>query len=224
MALLGGALVVAGSSLAFSRLIHAKEGGGTSPVRLVVDDAPVQRDTRPVTSFAPVVKKVAPSVVKVFTTTKVKQGRSMNLLDDPFFRRFFGDEGQGDEGGRRSPGPRAPKQYGLGSGVVVTKDGYILTNNHVVEGADEVKVALNDGRELTAKVVGTDSKSDVAVLKIEANDLTPLPMADSDKIEVGDLVLAVGNPFGIGQTVTMGMISATGRANLGLGLDYEDFL
>jgi serine protease Do len=216
VALLGGALVVAGSSLAFSGLTHAKD----AHVRLVVDDAPVQRDGKAVMSFAPVVKHVAPSVVKVFTTTKMKQQR-MPLLDDPFFRRFFGDDGQGDESPNRR-GSRTPKQYGLGSGVVVSKDGYILTNNHVVENADEIKVGLNDGRDLPAKVVGTDSKSDVAVLKIEASDLTPLPLADSDKIEVGDLVLAVGNPFGIGQTVTMGIISATGRATL--GLDYEDFI
>jgi serine protease Do len=191
----------------------------------VVDDSPVQREGKPVTSLAPVVKHVAPSVVKVFTTTKAKQssGRAPSFFDDPMFRRFFGDDGQGEEG-RRNFNQRAPKQYGLGSGVVVTKDGYILTNNHVVEGADEVKVALNDGREMTAKVVGSDSKSDVAVLKIDASDLVPLPLADSDKTEVGDLVLAVGNPFGIGQTVTMGIISAMGRANLGLGLDYEDFI
>jgi len=104
----------------------------------------------------------------------------------------------------------------------VTEDGYILTNNHVVEGADEVKVALQDGREITASVVGRDPKTDVAVLKIDAKGLPWVPMADSDRIEVGDLVLAVGNPFGIGQTVTMGMVSATGRANM--GIDYEDFI
>ena len=220
LALLGGALIVAGSSMAFSGLTHAKEQPEAASARLVVDDAPIQRDSKAVMSFAPVVKHVAPSVVKVFTTTQLKQSR-MPFFDDPFFRRFFGDEGQGDDTPRRR-GSRNPKQYGLGSGVVVTKDGYILTNNHVVENADEIKVGLNDGRELPAKVVGSDSKSDVAVLKIDASDLTPLPLADSDKIEVGDLVLAVGNPFGIGQTVTMGIVSATGRATL--GLDYEDFI
>jgi len=220
MTLLGGAVVVAASSLAFNRLTHAKENGAPAQVRFVVDDAPVQRDGKAVMSFAPVIKQVAPSVVKVYTTTKAKQQR-MPFLDDPLFRRFFGEEGQGEEGGK-GRSFRAPKQFGLGSGVIVSKDGYILTNNHVVDGADEIKVGLNDGRDLPAKVVGTDSKSDVAVLKVEASDLAPLPLADSDKLEVGDLTLAIGNPFGIGQTVTMGIVSAMGRATL--GLDYEDFI
>jgi serine protease Do len=217
VALLGGALAVAGSSFAFSHLTETKDSHGPARVHLVVDSAPVQREGKAVMSFAPVVKRVAPSVVKVYTTTKIKQQR-MPMFDDPLFRRFFDPDGSGED--RRTL--RNPKQLGLGSGVVVTKDGYILTNNHVVENADEIKVGLNDGRDLPAKIVGTDSKSDVAVLKIEANDLAPLSLADSDKIEVGDLVLAVGNPFGIGQTVTMGIVSATGRATL--GLDYEDFI
>jgi serine protease Do len=138
---------------------------------------------------------------------------------DDMMRRFFGDEPQGRTPRRNQPMPR---QQGIGSGVIVTKDGYILTNNHVVDGADEVKVALQDGREFTAKVIGRDPKSDVAVVKIEAKDLPAVPMADSDKVEVGDIVLAVGNPFGIGQTVTTGIVSATGRGNM--GLDYEDFI
>ncbi len=215
-ALLGGAVIAAGSSLAFSRLTESRTENKPAEVRLVVDNAPLERDGKAVMSFAPVVKQVAPSVVKIFTSTKAREQR-MPLLDDPFFRRFFGEDRFG-EGGRAL----RPPQFGLGSGVIVTKDGYILTNNHVVENADEIKLGLNDGRELPAKVVGTDSKSDVAVLKVEASDLSPLALADSDKIEVGDLVLAVGNPFGIGQTVTMGIISATGRATL--GLDYEDFI
>jgi serine protease Do len=116
-----------------------------------------------------------------------------------------------------------PRQEGLGSGVIITKDGYILTNNHVVDGAEEVKVALQDGREFTAKVIGRDPKSDVAVIKIDAKDLPTVPIADSDKVEVGDVVLAIGNPFGIGQTVTTGIVSATGRGGA-IGLDYEDFI
>lgn len=123
---------------------------------------------------------------------------------------------------KRNP---APKQVGVGSGVIVSKDGYILTNNHVVENAEEVKVQIGDqGEEISAKVVGTDPKSDIAVLKIDAKEKSfpALTVADSDKIEVGDVVLAVGNPFGIGQTVTMGIVSATGRATL--GLEYEDFI
>jgi serine protease Do len=134
-------------------------------------------------------------------------------------RRFFGDQFQG-----RMPRGNfgTPRQEGVGSGVIATKDGYILTNNHVVDGADEVKVALQDGREFTAKVIGRDPKSDVAVVKIDATDLPAVPMADSDKVEVGDVVLAIGNPFGIGQTVTTGIVSAKGRGNM--GLDYEDFI
>jgi serine protease Do len=133
-------------------------------------------------------------------------------------RRFFGDEGRMP---RRNF--NVPRQQGIGSGVIATKDGYILTNNHVVDGADEVKVALQDGREFNAKVIGRDPKSDVAVIKIDAKDLPAITMADSDKVEVGDVVLAVGNPFGIGQTVTTGIVSATGRAGA-TGLDYEDFI
>jgi serine protease Do len=160
--------------------------------------------------------------VKVYVTATVKNA-SHQLPDEfsnnPFFRRFFGDEFNGQQFDRNMP---MPKQHGLGSGVIVSKDGYLLTNNHVVDNADEVKVALNDGREFTAKVVGKDPKSDIAVLKIDANDLPALEFADSDKLEVGDVVLAIGNPFGVGQTVTSGIISATGRGSL--GLDYEDMI
>jgi len=189
-------------------------------LRLNVQDSSVTRDGRIATSFAPVVKQVAPSVVRVFTVQKARQPAVVELppgMDNPMFRRFFGDDFF-----MPGPGRPMPSQRGIGSGVIVTSDGYILTNNHVVDGADEVKVALQDGREFTAKVVGKDAKTDVAVIKVAANELPALPIADSDRIEVGDVVLAVGNPFGIGQTVTMGMVSATGRATL--GLDYEDFI
>jgi serine protease Do len=186
-----------------------------------VDDKPVTRDVKLGTSFSPIVKKVAPSVVKVTTLTKVRQPAYQEFpgFDHPFFRRFFGDDFE-----PRSPRrpQNLPRQVGQGSGVIVTEDGYILTNNHVVDEADEVKIVLQDGREFTGKVVGKDPKTDVAVLKVDAKDLPFIEMTDSDKSEVGDIVLAIGNPFGIGQTVTMGMISATGRATL--GLDYEDFI
>src|SRR5208282_3939411 len=165
---------------------------------------------------------VTPGVVKVVVTTKSSTVSAPQWFgfNDPFWRRFFGDQF-----GRQMPNGQfnTPRQHGLGSGVIVTKDGYILTNNHVVEHADEVKVTLQDGREFTAKVVGRDPKSDVAVIKIDAKDLPALPMADSDKVQVGDIVLAVGNPFGVGQTVTTGIVSATGRGNLGIE-DYEDFI
>ncbi|MEY2410013.1 MAG: serine protease Do [Verrucomicrobiota bacterium] len=198
----------------------SKEDPKASPVSLAISDRPVARDGKLGFSFSPVVKKVGPSVVKITSTVKAREVRSDEFLpgmDDPMLRRFFGENSRGN--GRSF---RTPPQQGVGSGVVVTKDGYIVTNNHVVEGADEVKVALLDGREFTARVIGKDPKSDVAVVKVDATDLPALEIADSDKIEVGDLVLAVGNPFNIGQTVTMGLVSATGRATL--GLDYEDFI
>jgi serine protease Do len=223
-AVLASALLVGGGTILFERDAFAKDRATPAPVRLVVDQAPVQRDQQMVTSFASVVKNVSPSVVKVYTT--LKPGRDNNspsnpFFDDPMFRRFFGD--QFNPGNRRNM--PAPRQQGLGSGVIVTKDGYILTNSHVVENADEVKVQMGEaGEEFTAKVVGTDPKTDIAVLKIDAKDrsLPALTVADSEQIEVGDVVLAVGNPFGIGQTVTMGIVSATGRATL--GMEYEDFI
>jgi len=163
-------------------------------------------------SFAPVVKQVLPAVVKVYSTTKSQEipGEAV----DPRLRQFFGDAFPG--------GRRAPRQQGIGSGVLVTDDGYILTNNHVVEGADSVKIQLNDGTEYTAKIIGKDPQTDLAVVKIKASGLPHLDFANSDQAEVGDLVLAVGNPFGLGETVTTGIISAKGRASL--GLDYEDFI
>ena len=216
---LGGALVVAGSAAG----LKSNSATFNAPP---VDDRPLDRETPGHTSFAPVVKKVAPAVVKITTSTKVQgmsfQGNGLPPEMDDFMRRFFGDR---YPSGRNTPQRNysVPKQQGVGSGVIVTKDGYILTNNHVVDGADELKVALQDGREFTAKVIGRDPKSDIAVIKIDAKDLPVVAMADSDKVEVGDVVLAVGNPFGIGQTVTMGIVSATGRAAT-MGLDYEDFI
>src|SRR5437660_2523903 len=192
-------------------------------VSIAVNDSPLERQTKFTTSFAPVVKKVAPSVVNVFTTKTVRNPMPeiTPFFDDPFFRRFFGSP-FGDDGGRRQP--RTFKERSLGSGVIVTKDGYILTNNHVVDGADEIKVARDkDKKQFTAKVIGRDPRTDIAVLKIDAKDLPFITFADSDKIEVGDVVLALGNPFGIGQTVTMGIVSATGRGGLGIE-DYEDFI
>ncbi|HRI15338.1 MAG TPA: DegQ family serine endoprotease [Verrucomicrobiota bacterium] len=191
-------------------------------LKLSIDETPVSRDGRIANSYADVIKNVGPSVVRVNVTQKARLA-SAQMPDlqqlPPQLRRFFGEQMPFNMPDDSSRGPRS---HGLGSGVIVTDDGYILTNNHVVEEADEVKVALLDGRELEAKVVGRDPKTDVAVLKVEAKDLPAMPIADSEKIEIGDVVLAVGNPFGIGQTVTMGIVSATGRATL--GLDYEDFI
>jgi len=217
---LGGALILAGTALAFTQKPAEKSESKPTPVNLVLDERPVSRDTAGRTSFAPVIKKVSPGVVRVFVTAKAQKTGFSEGADMPdMLRRFFGDQFQG-RAPKRDFG--TPRHEGVGSGVIATKDGYILTNNHVVEGADEVKVALQDGREFTAKVVGRDPKSDVAVIKIDAKDLPAVPLADSDKVEVGDVVLAIGNPFGIGQTVTTGIVSAKGRGNM--GLDYEDFI
>jgi serine protease Do len=220
---LGGALAVALSAAAFN-----EKNGSTHekapPAKVVLDNRPVSRDGAGRSSYSPIVKKVSPGVVKVFTSTRVQQTGFYGPPEmDDFFRRFFGNPGPGESRSRRGQAPSAPRQHGIGSGVLVTKDGYILTNNHVVDGAEEVKVALQDGREFTAKVIGRDPKTEVAVIKIDEKNLPVVPMADSDKVEVGDVVLAVGNPFGIGQTVTTGIVSATGRGGA-LGLDYEDFI
>jgi serine protease Do len=214
---LGGAIALGGSAVAFTQ--KPKAEAFTPPT---VDERPIAREVGGHSSFAPVVKKVTPGVVKVYTMTKARTtgyGGPQTGMDD-LFRRFFGDQFQGQMPRRNL---EMPRQQGIGSGVVVTKDGYILTNNHVVDGADEVKVTLQDGREYTAKVIGRDPKSDVAVIKVSADDLPVVPMANSDKVEVGDVVLAVGNPFGLGQTVTTGIVSATGRGGT-IGLDYEDFI
>ena len=212
---LGGAALVAGLTAAVPK------AAAPAP-KLEVEETPVPRAAGPHVSFAPIVKKVTPAVIKIVVTTQSPQGTTPDWFgfNDPFWRRFFGERFGNQPPGRQF---RTPRQYGMGSGVLVTKDGYILTNNHVVDNADEVKVALQDGRELTAKVIGRDPKSDVAVIKVEAHDLPYVRMADSDKVEVGDLVLAIGNPFGVGQTVTTGIVSATGRGNLGIE-EYEDFI
>jgi serine protease Do len=192
-------------------------------VTVKVDSTPLQRTSDSV-SYSPIVKRVAPSVVKVVTRERAKEMETSGAspFDDPRFREFFGIP-PGAVPDRRMQRQQQPQQVGLGSGVVVSSDGYILTNNHVVSGADTVKVTLADGRELNAKVIGTDEKTDVAVIKVEAKDLPALTFADSDDVQVGDRVLAVGNPFGLGQTVTTGIVSATGRG-VSLGVDYADFI
>jgi len=171
---------------------------------LTVDTKPIVRDSKAVTSYAPVIKKVAPSVVNIYSTVNVPVRPFMN---DPFFRRFFGNPP--GNGNRQYTRP----QTSLGSGVIVTPNGYILTANHVVDGADKIKVAMgnNANKQFTAKVVGADPVTDVAVLKIDTNNLPAVTLGDSDQVEVGDVVLAVGNPFGVGQSVTMGIVSALGR-------------
>ena len=172
-------------------------------------------------NFVPVVKAVMPAVVNI-STTRVIHGKDMQQMspffNDPFFRQFFGD--QFSQGHAM---PRDQRENSLGSGVIVDSSGYIVTNNHVVDKADEIKVLLGDKREFIGKVVGTDPKTDVAVIRIKAKDLPTVPWGDSDKLEAGEYVLAMGNPFGLNQTVTMGIVSAVGRANVGIA-DYEDFI
>ncbi len=172
----------------------------------------------PLTSFAPVVKRAMPAVVNISSSKVVKQQQGPNMFDDPFFRQFFG--GRMPQGQER---PRSQRETSLGSGVVVSPDGYILTNNHVVDGATDVKVSFYDKSEYPAKVVGTDKAADIAVLKVNRSGLTSLPFADSSKAQVGDVVLAMGEPFGLRGTVTMGIISAMGRGGLGIER-FEDFI
>jgi serine protease Do len=193
------------------------------PVKMKIDTAPLPRAQDPALSFNPIVKQVIPSVVKVVTKERAKEMMADTGLpfDDPAFRQFFGPFFGGNGGQRRIL--RQPQQVGVGSGVIISADGYILTNTHVVDDADNVKVTLADGRTLTAKVIAKDKKTDIAVIKVEAHDLPAITFADSEDVLVGDRVLAVGNPFGIGQTVTSGIVSATGRSGA-TGLDYEDFI
>jgi Do/DeqQ family serine protease len=187
-------------------------------VSAAIPAAVVAAPGAPVGSYADLVSAVAPSVVTVRSERMVKPtAGEIPFGDDPFLRRFFG------EGFQR--GPMVPRREGgLGSGVIVSPDGYILTNNHVINGAQQIKVELSDKRVLPARLVGSDAPSDLAVLKIEAAGLPALPVGNSDSVRVGDVVLAFGNPLGVGQTVTMGIISAKGRAT-GLGDGgFEDFL
>src|SRR5215471_17225927 len=216
--LLGGTALSLGTGFALSPASNGNEAQN-APLHVQVDNSPLVGNTQDATSFAPIVKKVAPSVVKVFVTMKAS-ANPMSNPDMDFFRRFFG----GDGFNQMIPGQpeRGPAEHGLGSGVIVSPDGYILTNNHVVNSASVIEVALNDGRQFTAKVIGTDPRTDVALIKIDATGLPALTLADSDKVEVGDVVLAIGNPFGIGQTVTKGIVSAKDRTTSGDG--DEDFI
>ncbi|NHZ92491.1 Do family serine endopeptidase [Massilia sp. CCM 8733] len=161
-------------------------------------------------SYREAAGRAMPAVVNILTSKN--QGREHPLLKDPFFRRFFGD--------RLPPGEQ---QASLGSGVIVSPDGYILTNNHVIEGADQIQVVLADGRKAPARLVGTDPETDLAVIRIEARNLPAIVLGNDDAVRVGDVVLAIGNPFGVGQTVTLGIVSALGRNNLHIN-QFENFI
>jgi Do/DeqQ family serine protease len=164
------------------------------------------------TSYSEAVQRATPSVVNIFTSKEIHTPRHP-LLNDPIFRRFFGDQIP-DE---------AQRAASLGSGVIVSNTGYIITNHHVVEAADEIEVALPDGKKLLAKVVGNDPETDIAVLRVDGGNLPAITFGSSDSLRVGDVVLAIGNPFGVGQTVTSGIVSALGRTGLGINT-FENFI
>jgi serine protease Do len=216
-------------------LLAASLGGGVTAALMVSSrsGAPVQvtanaangagysGSSTPSASYADMLEKVTPAVVSIQTTQVIKGGDQQmpGIFSDPFFQQFFGHGGQGGPQAK----PRDQKAHALGSGVIISKDGYILTNNHVVDKASDVEVQLLDGRRMKAKVIGTDADTDVALVKITAEDLPVLRFADSSKARIGDLVFAIGNPFGVGQTVTMGIISAKQRA-VGNIEKFQDFI
>lgn len=169
--------------------------------------------TEGMASYAGAVEQAAPAVVNIYTTKRVVE-RAHPFFDDPLFRRFFGD-GTGQ--------PRQREETSLGSGVIVSAQGYILTNNHVIAGADEIAIALHDGRSTQARIVGADPETDLAVLKIDMQDMPVITLGNSQQLRVGDVVLAIGNPFGVGQTVTSGIVSALGRNSLGINT-FENFI
>ena len=205
--------------LSLPRLLHGPKQQGPATTRLeLLAQARAQLFGSSSDYIADVAERVTPSVVNIFTSKSIRPemaGR-MPFSEDPFFRFFFGPR----MNQRRIP---ERKQRSLGSGVIISQDGYLMTNHHVVKGADEIRVALSDGREYQAKLVGSDPPSDLAVLKVSVEGLPPIPVGNSSAIRVGEVVLAIGNPFGVGQTVTMGIISAVGRANTGI-VEYEDFI
>ena len=213
--------VVAASDLGW---ISRGTAGHDSPMEGVV--RPVATvPQQPVTggtakSFVEIAKTVKPAVVNIAASRSGKSGDGpqSSPFDDPFFRKFFGDEFF-----KREQPHRERKERGQGSGVIVDSSGLIITNNHVVNKADDIRVILSDKREFKGKLIGTDTKTDVAIVKIEATGLSTIPFADSVQLEVGEFVLAVGSPFGLTQSVTMGIVSAVGRASMGIA-EYEDFI
>lgn len=192
----------------------AVEPSPNRPAPEIHQAAPLTRNQGPV-SYAEAVDQAAPAVVNIYSSRIVERDQHP-LMSDPFFQQFF--DSQDDDAATHQR-----MLSSLGSGVIVSNDGYVLTNHHVINGADEIQVALRDGRETLAKVIGTDPESDLAVLRIDLEDLPVIELTDSADVAVGDVALAIGNPFGVGQTVTMGIISATGRNHLGLNA-YEDFI
>jgi|HubBroStandDraft_1064217.scaffolds.fasta_scaffold01889_5 serine protease Do len=215
-ALAGGAILATGLRNWSGSPVY---GSTSLPVTVAGDSSPVPLGAF-ANGFASVLKPALPAVVNIHTSkiVKPKAGESMPFFNDPLFRQFFGDQGG------RMQQPQAQREQSLGSGVIVTSDGTIVTNNHVIDGATEIKVELADKRDFTAKLVGTDPQSDIAVLKINATGLPTLPIGDSSRLQVGDVVLAIGDPFGIGETATMGIVSAIGRGMNQQIERFEDFI
>ena len=195
-----------------TNIVEVRESAPAATDTDTADAATTGRWSGPV-SYADAVAKAAPAVVNVHTAKLITR-RVHPLLNDPVFQQFFGD---------RFARTRKEIQTSLGSGVIISAQGYVLTNNHVIEGADEIQVLLNDGRSARASVVGTDADTDLAVLRIDMDKLPSIVIGNSDNLRVGDITLAIGNPFGVGQTVTFGIISATGRNRLGITA-YEEFI
>ena len=183
---------------------------GLSQKSITIKQATKQPSTRALDSYSQAAKKAMPAVVNIFTTSK-NINPHREFMDDQLFKHFFGDQEE------------EPNDNSLGSGVIVSENGLILTNNHVIETADAIEVALADGRKLSASIVGADPESDLALLQVEAKDLPSITFASNDQLAVGDVVLAIGNPFGVGQTITQGIVSALGRNHLGINT-YENFI
>lgn len=186
----------------------------SAPPQVTVNSVPASEGEAPTPagSYREAARTALPAVVHIYTTQEVRSQRHP-LFDDPIFRHFFGERPEG----------RNQRNSGLGSGVIVSADGYILTNFHVIESADDIQVSLNDGKTYKATTVGTDPESDLAVLRITAQDLPAITFGQMENLRVGDVVLAIGNPFGVGQTVTMGIVSALGRSHLGINT-FENFI
>ena len=192
---------------ACTSVFWAISGGAVFPVAIDGEELP---------SLAPMLERTSPAVVNIATASEIVVRSGNPIFDDPFFQRFFDIPGQIQ--------PRSRRRQGLGSGVVIDAgDGLILTNAHVIKDADEITVTLQDGRDFDAELIGADEESDIAVIRIEADELTAIEVADSDRLRVGDFVVAIGNPFGLTQTVTSGIVSGLGRSGLGIEV-YEDFI
>jgi len=215
--LYAGAALIAGCIIGAAAVAVERHEGPWPPATVKVAERPAGEDTR---GFARVLKGVLPAVVNISSSRVEKQDTSQMQGMEPFFRQFFGNEGQG---GPRFNIPRERREKSLGSGVIVSPEGYVLTNNHVVDHATEITVTLRDKREFKAQVVGTDPRVDIAVLKIAGSNFPYVTLGDSSQVQVGDIALAIGDPFGVGQTVTAGIVSATGRGNLGIE-QVEDFI